>query len=57
MPYRITGAEGATPTGVPKQDDNQQSAGGIFSSLNDLATWMIVIIDKGKLNGKQIKMN
>lgn len=54
MPYRVTGAEGATPTGVPKQDDNQQSAGGIFSSLNDLATWMMVNIDKGKLNGQQI---
>lgn len=53
MPYRLT-ADGVLPTGISKQDDNQQSAGAIFSSLNDLAIWLNVNINKGKLNGVQV---
>lgn len=54
VPYLATGFKGAQPTGLPKKDNNLQSAGGIFSSPNDLALWLEVNINKGKLRQKTI---
>jgi CubicO group peptidase (beta-lactamase class C family) len=54
VPYLATGFKGAQPTGLPKKDNNLQSAGGIFSSPNDLAVWLEVNINKGKLGQKKI---
>ncbi len=54
VPYMANGLKGARPTGLPKKDNNLQSAGGIFSSPNDLALWLEVNINKGKLKRKTI---
>jgi CubicO group peptidase (beta-lactamase class C family) len=54
VPYLATGFKGAQPTGLPKKDNSLQSAGGIFSSPNDLAVWLEVNINKGKLKGKTV---
>lgn len=39
---------------IDKQDNNMQAAGGIYTSLNDLARWLRVNINDGKLDGKQV---
>lgn len=39
---------------IDKQDNNMQSAGGIFTSLSDLSRWLRVNMDNGKLDGKQV---
>jgi len=39
---------------LAKTDDNLQSAGGIFTSISDIGKWLIVNMNDGKLNGKQI---
>jgi CubicO group peptidase (beta-lactamase class C family) len=54
VPYLTTGYKGAQPTNLPKQDNSLQSAGGIFSSPHDLALWLEVNINKGKLKGKTV---
>jgi len=38
---------------IDKQDNNMQSAGGIMTSLNDLASWLIVNMNEGRIGGKQ----
>jgi CubicO group peptidase (beta-lactamase class C family) len=54
VPYLATSFKGAQPTGLPKKDNSLQSAGGIFSSPNDLAAWLEVNINKGKVKGKTV---
>lgn len=39
---------------IAKTDSNMQSAGGIFASAADLARWLIVNIDDGRIDGKQV---
>ena len=39
---------------LDKQDNNMQAAGGIVTSLNDLARWLRVNMNNGKLDGKQV---
>src|SRR5687768_18252590 len=39
---------------IDKRDKNMQAAGGMYSSLNDLARWLRVNINNGKLDGKQV---
>ena len=42
-------------SGLPlKQDDTMHAAGGIFSSADDLALWLVVNINLGRLNGNQV---
>lgn len=53
-PYQAIGNNGAVLTNLPKQDNNLQSAGGIFSSPNDLAKWIEVNMNKGKIDGRQV---
>jgi CubicO group peptidase (beta-lactamase class C family) len=47
-------AEKVIRSPIDKQDDNMQSAGGIFTSLNDLGRWLSVNMNNGKLDGKQV---
>jgi len=37
-----------------KNDNNMQSAGGIFSSIEDIGRWLNMNMNDGKLNGKQV---
>ncbi|HEX6126594.1 MAG TPA: serine hydrolase, partial [Pyrinomonadaceae bacterium] len=39
---------------IDKQDNNMQAAGGMVTSLNDLARWLSVNMNNGKLDGKQV---
>jgi CubicO group peptidase (beta-lactamase class C family) len=39
---------------LQKQDNNMQSAGGMFTSLNDLGRWLRFNINNGMLDGKQV---
>jgi len=39
---------------LEKNDDNMQSAGGIFLSVTDLGRWLNLNMNDGKLGGKQI---
>jgi CubicO group peptidase (beta-lactamase class C family) len=49
-------AETSTVVRAPleKHDNNMQSAGGIFTSLPDLARWLSVNINDGRIDGKQV---
>ncbi len=38
---------------IAKMDDNMQAAGGIYTSLNDMARWLSFNMNDGKLDGKQ----
>jgi CubicO group peptidase (beta-lactamase class C family) len=39
---------------ITKQDNNMQSAGGIFTSISDLSRWLRVNMNNGRLDGKQV---
>ena len=39
---------------LEKQDNNMQAAGGMVTSLNDLARWLSVNMTTGKLDGRQV---
>ena len=39
---------------LDKMDSNMQAAGGIYTSLNDLSRWLIVNINNGKIDGRQV---
>jgi CubicO group peptidase (beta-lactamase class C family) len=39
---------------LAKTDSNMQSAGGMFTSANDIGRWLNMNMNEGKLNGKQI---
>lgn len=39
---------------IAKMDNNMQAAGGIYTSLNDMARWLSFNMNDGKLDGKQV---
>ena len=39
---------------IDKLDNNMQAAGGIYTSLNDMARWLAFNMNDGKLDGKQV---
>ncbi len=39
---------------IAKQDNNMQSAGGMFTSISDLSRWLSVNMNNGRLDGKQV---
>jgi len=52
-PYRTT-PTGFSPTYLGKTDANMQSAGGLVTTLNDMATWLEMHINNGRLNGRVV---
>jgi CubicO group peptidase (beta-lactamase class C family) len=54
VPYLAYGEKGPVRSWLDKQDNNMQSAGGIYTSAKDLATWLRVNMNQGRLNGKQV---
>ncbi len=42
------------PSPLAKQDNNMQSAGGMFASISDLGRWLRLNMNGGKLDGKQV---
>jgi len=47
-------AQAVTRSPIDKQDNNMQSAGGIFTSLTDLGRWLSVNMNNGRVSGKQV---
>jgi len=47
-------AETVIRSPLDKQDNNMQAAGGMFTSLKDLARWLRVNMNNGRLDGKQV---
>lgn len=54
VPYMAYGEHGPVRSWLDKQDNNMQSAGGIYTSLKDLSVWLRVNINEGKLNGRLV---
>lgn len=53
LPYRIA-PSGYAPGHSGKTDANMQSAGGLFSTLSDMARWLEVHLNDGRLDGEQV---
>jgi CubicO group peptidase (beta-lactamase class C family) len=54
-PYYFNTQYGKTARSpLGKNDNNMQSAGGLFVSISDMGKWLNVNLNDGKLNGKQI---
>ena len=47
-------ADGVVRSPIDKQDNNMQSAGGIITTVSDLARWLSFNMNGGKLDGKQV---
>ncbi|MGD9588868.1 MAG: serine hydrolase domain-containing protein [Pyrinomonadaceae bacterium] len=48
----ITGRSTRSP--LPKTDSNMQSAGGMFTSASDIGRWLLMNMNDGRLDGKQV---
>jgi CubicO group peptidase (beta-lactamase class C family) len=47
-------SKSVTRSPIAKMDNNMQSAGGIYTSLKDMARWLRFNMNNGKLDGKQV---
>ncbi|WP_412068944.1 serine hydrolase [Rubrivirga sp. IMCC43871] len=54
VPYAVHPTRGAERIALVKHDDTMQAAGGMMASANDLARWLAVHLDGGRLDGRQI---
>ena len=54
MPYTVTGDRNFVRVHYAKADENMHAAGGLISTANDMAKWLEVQMNAGKLDGKQI---
>ena len=54
LPYLGYSASDIEPVYLLKKDNTMQSAGGLVTTGNDLATWLQVQLAQGKMNKKQI---
>lgn len=52
--YLAYSAECASPSPLQKVDETMQSAGGLVSTAHDMARWLELQINDGKLDGQQI---
>lgn len=52
-PYSISVPD-QSPLYLSKHDDTMHAAGGMISSVKDMATFLIAQLNQGKVNGKQI---
>ena len=53
VPYAVHPERGVERIDLVKHDDTMQAAGGLVASANDLARWLIVHLDAGRLDGAQ----
>lgn len=53
-PYSLMVPSLPKPLPLEKQDSTMHAAGGMYASSNDLAKFLIVQLNQGKLNGKQV---
>lgn len=52
--YMCLGKDKLVRSWLPKQDNNLQSAGGLFCSISDLSRWLSMNMNDGRLDGKQV---
>lgn len=54
VPYAATPEGGAERIALVKHDDTMQAAGGMISTANDLARWLTLHLNEGRLDGRQL---
>ena len=54
VPYAVHPERGVERIDLVKHDDTMQAAGGMIASATDLARWLIVHLDGGRLDGRQV---
>lgn len=55
VPYYFDGVAGKMiRSPLAKTDSNMQSAGGMFTSISDMGRWLVVNMNDGRLDGKQV---
>jgi CubicO group peptidase (beta-lactamase class C family) len=53
-PYHPFGADGPERIYLEKTDATMQAAGGMYASARDLARWLLVHLNDGRLDGRQV---
>lgn len=53
-PYFMLGENGPEELYLMKKDNTMQSAGGLITTVEDMANWLIFNINEGKFKGKQL---
>ncbi|EAY27086.1 beta-lactamase, putative [Microscilla marina ATCC 23134] len=53
-PYFALGENGPEELYLMKKDNTMQSAGGLITTVKDMANWLIFNINEGKFKGKQL---
>jgi CubicO group peptidase (beta-lactamase class C family) len=53
-PYHPFGADGPERIYLEKTDQTMQAAGGMYASAHDLARWLLVHLNEGQLDGRQV---
>ncbi|MBL7995133.1 beta-lactamase family protein [bacterium] len=53
-PYSVFGTRGLQKIALEKSDATMHAAGGMFSTAQDLAKWLRIQMNGGKLDGKQV---
>lgn len=53
-PYLASMPEGPTPVYLEKTDQTMQSAGGVVMSANDGARWIELMVEDGRVGGRQV---
>jgi CubicO group peptidase (beta-lactamase class C family) len=54
MPYYAFGDKGLTKLEQSKKDNTMHAAGGLITSASDMAKWVQVQLNQGKVKGKQV---
>ncbi|OJJ14429.1 hypothetical protein BKI52_42355 [marine bacterium AO1-C] len=54
QPYFASGENGPEALYLMKADNTMQSAGGLITTVEDMANWLAFNMNEGKLHGKQI---
>ena len=53
-PYTAFGVDGVTRVYLEKQDNTMQAAGGLYSTAADLARWVVIQLNKGRIGDRQV---
>jgi len=53
-PYAILWGEGPQRVYLAKHDDTMQAAGGMIASTHDLARWLVLHTNAGRIDGRQV---
>ena len=54
VPYAVHPERGVERVGLVKHDDTMQAAGGMYASAADLARWLAIHLNEGRLDGQHV---